>query len=44
MYCRFHYVVDVIAGLSLAFVALPVGDRLYGWMRGGVPIPEQART
>ena len=36
MYCRFHYVVDVIAGLSLAFVALPVGDRLYAWMRGGV--------
>jgi len=47
MYCRFHYVVDVIAGLSLAFVALPVGDRLYGWMRGtrgAVPVANEAGT
>jgi len=46
MYCRFHYVVDVIAGLSLAFAALPVGERLYQWMRGmrTVPVAEHART
>lgn len=29
IYCRFHYVVDVIAGLVLAFLALPAGDWLY---------------
>jgi len=34
IYCRFHYVVDVIAGLSLAFLALPLGERLYGWIQG----------
>lgn len=34
VYCRFHYVVDVIAGLALAFLALPVGERLYAWAQG----------
>jgi membrane-associated phospholipid phosphatase len=29
VYCRFHYVVDVIAGAVLAILAVPVGDRLY---------------
>ena len=29
IYCRFHYVVDVLAGLVLAFVSLPLGERLY---------------
>jgi membrane-associated phospholipid phosphatase len=34
VYCRFHYVVDVIAGTSLAFVTVPLGDRWYdAWMR-----------
>lgn len=33
VYCRFHYVVDVLAGLLLAFAAVPVGDRVYAWMR-----------
>ena len=34
VYCRFHYVVDVIAGTALAFATVPLGDRLYdAWMR-----------
>jgi membrane-associated phospholipid phosphatase len=33
VYCRFHYVVDVIAGTVLAFATVPVGDRVYdAWM------------
>jgi len=44
IYCRFHYVVDVIAGLALAFAALPVGERIYQWMRGGVAVIEKARV
>ena len=30
VYCRYHYVVDVLAGIALAFIAVAVGDRLYG--------------
>jgi membrane-associated phospholipid phosphatase len=33
VYCRFHYVVDVIAGALLAAVAVPLGDRLYGKLK-----------
>jgi membrane-associated phospholipid phosphatase len=29
MYCRYHYLVDVIAGVLLAFATVPLGDRLY---------------
>jgi membrane-associated phospholipid phosphatase len=29
VYCRFHYVVDVIAGTVLALIAVPVGDYIY---------------
>jgi membrane-associated phospholipid phosphatase len=29
MYCRYHYLVDVLAGIALAFAAVPLGDRLY---------------
>ena len=29
VYCRYHYVVDVIAGALLAFIAVPLGDRIY---------------
>ncbi len=32
VYCRYHYVVDVIAGVALAFLAVPIGDRLYDKM------------
>ena len=34
VYCRYHYVVDVIAGALLALVTVPVGDRLYDWWKG----------
>ncbi|HET7452158.1 MAG TPA: phosphatase PAP2 family protein [Thermoanaerobaculia bacterium] len=44
IYCRFHYVIDVIAGLSLAFVSLPLGERLYDWALGGEALPDAART
>ena len=30
MYCRYHYLVDVLAGAVLAFATVPLGDRLYG--------------
>lgn len=34
VYCRYHYAVDVIAGTILAFLTVPLGDKLYdAWMR-----------
>jgi membrane-associated phospholipid phosphatase len=29
VYCRYHYVIDVIAGIGLAALVVPLGDRLY---------------
>jgi membrane-associated phospholipid phosphatase len=29
VYCRYHYVVDVLAGLILAIATVPIGDRIY---------------
>jgi membrane-associated phospholipid phosphatase len=29
VYCRYHYVVDVLAGLALAVAVVPIADRLY---------------
>jgi membrane-associated phospholipid phosphatase len=29
VYCRYHYVADVLAGFALAFVAVPLGNALY---------------
>ena len=29
MYCRYHYLVDVLAGVVLAFATVPLGERLY---------------
>jgi membrane-associated phospholipid phosphatase len=29
VYCRYHYAVDVLAGIALAFATVPLGDRLY---------------
>jgi len=29
VYCRYHYVADVLAGLTLAFVTVPLGNALY---------------
>ena len=29
VYCRYHYVADVIAGLALAFVMVPIGNAIY---------------
>jgi len=29
VYCRYHYVADVLAGFTLAFVAVPLGNALY---------------
>lgn len=39
IYCRFHYVVDVVAGLALAFAALPLGERIYAAMTSGLAVP-----
>jgi membrane-associated phospholipid phosphatase len=33
LYCRYHYVVDVLAGIALGVLVVPFGDRLYDrWM------------
>jgi membrane-associated phospholipid phosphatase len=32
VYCRYHYVIDVIAGTVLAFVTVPIGDGIYDWI------------
>jgi membrane-associated phospholipid phosphatase len=29
VYCRFHYVVDIIGGTLVAILAVPLGDRIY---------------
>lgn len=29
VYCRYHYVIDVIAGTALAFATVPLGDGIY---------------
>jgi membrane-associated phospholipid phosphatase len=29
VYCRYHYAIDVIAGIVLAAIVVPLGDRLY---------------
>jgi membrane-associated phospholipid phosphatase len=43
VYCRYHYVVDVIAGTSLAFATVPLGDRWYdAWMRRLGSAPAEA--
>ena len=31
VYCRYHYVVDVIAGLALTILTLVLGERYYAW-------------
>jgi len=34
VYCRYHYVADVLAGITCAALAVPLGDRLYdAWMQ-----------
>ena len=40
VYCRYHYAIDVIAGIVLAFVTVPLGEKLYERMAGR---PESAR-
>jgi len=35
VYCRYHYVVDVIAGALLAILTVPLGDRLYDRLTRG---------
>jgi membrane-associated phospholipid phosphatase len=32
VYCRYHYAIDVIAGIVLAFITVPLGERLYEWL------------
>ncbi|MBI5187469.1 MAG: phosphatase PAP2 family protein [Nitrospirae bacterium] len=31
VYCRYHYVVDIIAGFGLTFLTIFLGERYYGW-------------
>ena len=34
VYCRYHYVVDVLAGLLMALAVAPLVNRLYWWLEG----------
>jgi membrane-associated phospholipid phosphatase len=45
MYLRFHYVVDVIAGVALAMLAAHLGPRLNDWWDRGeqVELPDVAK-
>ncbi len=44
VYCRFHYVIDVIAGAAMAFVTVPIGDGIYDrLMATGARDPAPAR-
>jgi membrane-associated phospholipid phosphatase len=40
VYCRFHYVVDVIAGALLAAVTVPLGDWLYDRLKKRLKIDD----
>jgi len=31
VYCRYHYVVDVVAGFALMFLSLVLGEKYYAW-------------
>jgi membrane-associated phospholipid phosphatase len=45
VWCRYHYVVDLLVGAALAFVTVPLGDRLYDWMlRREAPAGHGARV
>ncbi len=35
VFCRFHYVIDLIAGTTLAFVSVPIGDWIYDRIMAG---------
>jgi membrane-associated phospholipid phosphatase len=37
MYCRYHYLVDVLAGIVMAFATVPLGDRLYARLKTRSP-------
>jgi membrane-associated phospholipid phosphatase len=44
VYCRYHYVVDVVAGTLLAVISVPLGDRLYDrWTSGSSTVSETTR-
>ena len=40
VYCRYHYVVDVIAGALMAFLAAPLGDWIYDRWTEQMPIAD----
>lgn len=35
VYCRYHYVIDLIAGATLACISVPIGDRIYDRLVNG---------
>ncbi len=44
VYCRFHYVIDVIAGASLAVVTVPLGDWIYDRWTARQAAQQEARA
>ncbi|MFN3476135.1 MAG: hypothetical protein ACK4Z6_01080 [Candidatus Methylomirabilales bacterium] len=39
MYMRYHYAVDVLAGILLAVLCLVLSPRLYTWLAGAPSSP-----
>jgi membrane-associated phospholipid phosphatase len=39
VYCRFHYVVDVAAGVTLALICVPLGEKVYDWAAASERVP-----
>ncbi len=40
VYCRYHYVVDVLGGITMALVVIPLVNRLYRRLEGGATAEE----
>jgi membrane-associated phospholipid phosphatase len=43
VYCRYHYAIDVLAGLVAAAIAIPTGNWLYFKFSRRDPEPEAER-
>jgi membrane-associated phospholipid phosphatase len=43
VYCRFHYAVDVVAGIGVALALVPLGNRLYHAALRRIPLPAPSK-
>ncbi len=44
VYCRYHYAVDVLAGLATALILVPLANRLYFQAERHLAVPGTARS